>query len=645
MRMSRVSPRVADEMDSVANERSRGEDRRAFDILMEAQGYWSAMADFRKDRERNKRYAYGQQWLDPIEVDGCQMTEEEYIARQGNVPLKNNVVRRLIRNVLGVYRDQSKEPACYARDRDEQMLGETMTVVLQYNMQLNKMNKVLARTMEDFLIGGLIVHRKSFGWRNERLDCWTDYINPNNFFIDNNMRDFRGWDVSMLGEVHDISFGELSSRFAKSPADYRRLREIYASARNCRNISLCAERFGYSRLQSYDFLFNSNPALCRVIEVWRKESKPRYRCHDYNSGDVFKIEIEDKYEMVDRVNQERLERGRAVGMADDEIPLIQAEWMIDGYWYYYYLTPFGHILKEGESPYRHKSHPYVFQIYPFIDGEVHSFTSDVVDQQRYINRLITLFDFIMRASAKGALLFPEGALPDGYSMDDIAEEWSRFDGLVVYKPKAGVPAPQQIASNSTNIGITELLNIQLKLMEDISGVNGALQGKPGFSGQSAAMYNQQTQNAATSLLDILESFSDFVKDGAIKDIENIQQFYTAKRIASIAGRNASCKCDPKEVLDVEYDLSIVESTSTPAYRQHATAYLMDFWKAGAISVEQLLEHADLPFADALLQSIRTQREQLEQGQIPQGMSPQLMQQVQQGANPQALSRLQEQLAN
>ena len=116
------------------------------------------------------------------------MTEEEYIARQGNVPLKNNLIRRLVRNVLGVYRSQAKEPTCYARDRDEQKLGETMTTILQCNMQLNRMTEVYARTMEEFLIGGLIVHRKSYSWRNEKMDCWTDYVNPNNFFIDNNMR-------------------------------------------------------------------------------------------------------------------------------------------------------------------------------------------------------------------------------------------------------------------------------------------------------------------------------------------------------------------------------------------------------------------------------------------------------------------------
>ena len=640
--MSRIAPKCdpVAEMDTVVAEKIHYGERRAFEVLMEAQYYWNQMDQFRRDRERNKRYAYGDQWGDIICVDGEDMTEEEYITRQGNVPLKNNLIRRLIRSVLGVYRSQSKEPTCTARDRDEQRLGETMSTILQCNMQLNRMNEVYARTMEEFLISGFIAHRKSYGWRNGKEDCWTDYVQPNNFFIDNNMRDFRGWDVSCLGEVHDISFGQLCEQFASSPADYQRLREIYKRATRRDYIATYAERFGYSRLENYDFLFTSEPGRCRVIEVWRKEQKPRYRCHDFQNGDVFKIDVEDYASIVLAENEKRLAMAKSAGLPEEEVPLVKATWFMDDYWYFYYLTPFGDILKEGETPYEHGSHPYVFKAYPFIDGEIHSFVSDVIDQQRYTNRLITLYDWIMRASAKGVLLVPEDCLPDGVSIDDIAENWTEFNGVIVFRPSKTGALPQQVANNSANIGITELLNLQLKFFEEISGVQGALQGKAGFSGQSAALYNQQTQNATTSLLDTLECFSYFVIDGAYKDVKNMQQFYDSKRVFNIAGKSgAQIEYDPKKIRDVEFDLSITESTATPAYRQLANDMLMQLWQAQAISVEQLLEHGDFPFADELLQSIKSQKEQIAQGQMPSGISPQLMAQARQGADMQAVNTL------
>lgn len=639
--MSRIAPGRNDaaEIDTVVSAKRYG-DRRAFDILMEAQYYWSQMDDFRKDRERNKRYTYGFQWDDMICVDGKSMSEEEYIKSQGNVPLKNNLIRRLVRSVLGVYRSQSKEPTCTARDRDEQKLGETMSTILQCNMQLNRMNDVYARTMEELLISGFIVHRKSYGWRNGKEDCWTDYVQPNNFFIDNNMRDFRGWDVSVLGEVHDISFGQLCEQFASSPQEYRQLRDIYKWAARKDYIATYAERFGYSRLENYDFLFTSEPGRCRVIEIWRKEQKPRYRCHDYQNGDIFKIDEEDYAQVVLTENEERMRMAKEAGMPEDEVPLIKATWFVDDYWYFYYLSPFGDILREGETPYEHGSHPYVFKAYPFIDGEIHSFVADVIDQQRYTNRLITLYDWIMRASAKGVLMMPEDCLPDGVSIDDIAESWTEFNGVIVYKPSKSGKVPEQVANNSTNIGIAELLNMQLKFFEDISGVTGALQGKPGYSGESASHYNQQTENATKSLLDLLECFSCFVVDGAYKDVKNMQQFYDSKRVFNIAGKSgAQIEYDPKKIRDVEFDLSITESTSTPAYRHLANDMLMQLYQSQAISVEQLLEHGDFPFADELLQSIKSQKEQLEQGKVPDGLSPQLLQQVEQDANIDAVNQL------
>lgn len=639
--MSRISTKRDDatEIDTVVSAKRYG-DRRAFDILMEAQYYWNQMDDFRKDRERNKRYTYGFQWDDMICVDGKSMSEKEYIKSQGNVPLKNNLIRRLVRSVLGVYRSQSKEPTCTARDRDEQKLGETMSTILQCNMQLNRMNDVYARTMEEFLISGFIVHRKSYGWRNGKEDCWTDYVQPNNFFIDNNMRDFRGWDVSVLGEVHDISFGQLCEQFASSPQEYRQLRDIYKWAARKDYIATYAERFGYSRLENYDFLFTSEPGRCRVIEIWRKEQKPRYRCHDYQNGDIFKIDEEDYAQVVLTENEERMRMAKEAGMPEDEVPLIKATWFVDDYWYFYYLSPFGDILREGETPYEHGSHPYVFKAYPFIDGEIHSFVADVIDQQRYTNRLITLYDWIMRASAKGVLMMPEDCLPDGVSIDDIAESWTEFNGVIVYKPSKSGKVPEQVANNSTNIGIAELLNIQLKFFEDISGVTGALQGKPGYSGESASHYNQQTENSTKSLLDLLECFSCFVVDGAYKDVKNMQQFYDSKRVFNIAGKSgAQTEYDPKKIRDVEFDLSITESTSTPAYRHLANDMLMQLYQSQAISVEQLLEHGDFPFADELLQSIKSQKEQLEQGKIPEGISPQLLQQAQQGTNINAVNQL------
>lgn len=142
------------------------------------------------------------------------------------------------------------------------------------------------------------------------------------------------------------------------------------------------------------------------------------------------------------------------------------------------------------------------------------------------------------------------------------------------------------------------------------------------------------------MLDLLDSFSQFVIDAAYKDVKNIQQFYDQKRTYNIAGRSATqVEYDPDKIRDTEFDLSIVESTSTPVFRQMGNDYLIQFWQSGQINLQQLLEVGDFPFADQLLQSIQSQQEQMQEGQTPQGISPELKQQAQQGTNMDAVNQL------
>ena len=238
-------------------------------------------------------------------------------------------------------------------------------------------------------------------------------------------------------------------------------------------------------------------------------------------------------------------------------------------WRYRFFSPLGDLLDEGETPYWHGEHPYVFKLYPLIDGEVHAFVEDVIDQQRYINRLITMIDFIMGSSAKGVLLFPEDQIPDGMTIEDIADEWTKYNGIILFRPRPGSPMPQQIAVNATQVGAYEMLSLQMRLFEDISGVHGAIQGKAAQSGTPASLYAQQIQYSSTNLLDLFESFKTFREDRDIKIMKTIQQFYSDNRYLNLAGNNYGKEIStytPEEVRNTEFDLSIAETLSTPALR-------------------------------------------------------------------------------
>ena len=155
-------------------------------------------------------------------------------------------------------------------------------------------------------------------------------------------------------------------------------------------------------------------------------------------------------------------------------------------------------------------------MFPLTDGEIHAFVEDVIDQQKYVNRLITIIDHIMNASAKGVLLFPEASLPDGFSWRELRHLWANSNSIIPYTPDESGAVPQQIIARNTDIGAYQLLNTQMNLIEDISGVPGVLRGQA-VSGQAGVkLYESQLENADTALADIYESFGSFRRQRNLK---------------------------------------------------------------------------------------------------------------------------------
>ena len=635
---SRLFPKQRERIDTVKN--SEGVYRRNDSVLMDAYNAWIGLDDFRRKARRNKMYVFGDQWGDKIQVRCKTMTERQSIIKQGNVPLQNNRIRGIVRSVSGVFQSQQTEPVCVARDRDEQGKGELMSAALQYVYQLNKLWGIDSLNYNYLLITGLAAFKSTYGRMNGKMDVWTHLINHNNLFFDNHINDPRHWDCHLIGEIHDVGLHDAMDQFSGgSPQKAGEIRRIYNCCDRERTIDY-ARNITYDKKKDLNFFIPEDNTRCRVIEVWKKESKERLYVHDSLTGDFYKTELEDEPSL--RIeNQKRFSEQSAAGVNEEDMKLIQYKWFIDNYWYYYFLSPLGDVLQEGETPFWHESHPYSFKIYPFYDNQVYPFVSDFIDQQRYINRLVMLHDFVTRSSAKGVLAIDESSIPDGYTIRDIADEWAVFNGVIMYTTKKNPNSkiPMQIVSDSNQLGIYDMLSIQLKLLEDISGVQGALQGKTPAAGTPAALYMQQVQNSTTSLTELFEAYRELREERDYKNMQLIQQFYTEPRYINITGKNSSLNSifyDPNKVRNAKFDLSITESASTPAYRMIMNDFLMQLFNVGQITLNELLENGAFPFADKLLASLKARQEDASRMQgAPQGeiVPPEVQQQINRNTNP------------
>ena len=618
--------------------------RENIDLLEEARRWWESLEDARTRRRRSRKYYRGDQWSDEIlDPDtGRWITEETHLMNQGKVPLKQNRIRNLVANLIGQYRTNPTKAVVLARGREDATLTEMLTNTLQCALDNNEVKELDARMLEEFCMSGVAVQKVGYTyWKERNLeDLFIENVSFNRLFYNSDVSDIRLKDLRLIGEIIDTTVDNIVSTFARNTAQEKAIRELYA---NMTTKGFVAE-YGHDarRIDNLDFYTPREANKARLFEIWQLRSAWRVYAHDPMDGsyDIVPYTLQQIAEENDR----RLKFGLESGMAKEDIALIEAYERPEQYWYVKFLTPSGHCLYEGETMYKHEEHPYALVLYPLLDGEVWGFIEDIIDQQRYINRMVILLDFVIGASAKGVLMVPEGCKPDDMSEEEFATEWKRANGVIFYVPRPDGKEPKQIGANSSNVGITEMLNLQMSLLEKNSGISESIQGQRAPSGTPAALYAQEAQNATLNVVDQLESYQSMLLRRNRKALKVIVQYYKDKRYLAINGRAMAPEekiYDPELVRDLDFEVVVTKGKDTPVYRQVIDDMLFELLKGNLIDLQKYLEHTSMPFADKMLAAVKSRMEMIgEAGGAPGQLPPELAAAAQ-GANPQSMAMLQQ----
>lgn len=420
-------------------------------LLKSACKAWSAAADFRARRLRYKKYTYGKQWSDAVPYQGHYVEEWQLIEANGKKPLTNNLIRQIVKTVIGRFRAMAEENGLY--EGGDVFIAD------------NALPELDSRLLEEFLISGCAVQRVGRDSRFFKSGTVIENVNPRSFFV-NGYHDPLGRDIELIGMLHDMSFAEVAGRFGRGDRrTIRQLKAIYNAPTGERVFS--AGRILGDDEGSPDFFFAPD-GKCRVIEVWTLDYRPA-------------------------------PAGKTVALRPD-----------DFVWRCRWLAPDGTLLAEHGPARTGGRHPFVVKLYPLTDGEIHSFVEDIIDQQRYVNRMIVMMDHILASTAKGVLLFPVEQLPKDSDWASVAEAWARCDGVIPITG-AGPQMPTQVVTTGAGNGAYQLLSLEMDLMEKISGVSEALAGRQVSPATGVSLYESQIRNATIALADLLETFVSMIK--------------------------------------------------------------------------------------------------------------------------------------
>lgn len=602
--------------------------KESMEILEMVDTTWAAGSSFRRQTERSSRYYKGDQWKDKVVIrhrDGTTetLTEEEYIERQGRPALKQNLIRPLVRTIIGQLRLNPYKSLVYARQADGQPAADMMTSALEGVHAMNDKNERDARLFETYLVSGAAIYNTGYRFDSERKMPYPYYkaIDPSRYFQTVAASDVCGEDVDFCGDFFDTSILDIKSMYAKTKKQEKELEEIYGN--NSRRDVVQNIQFITSNAENTSPRISLGTGECRVIRVCRKEGHWDLAVHDYSDASWETYNLKENPNVKAAIDSEirrRKQMANELGVDYEDGSnrlLIEYEEKYVTSWVYYHLSPWGHILWTQDSPYEHNSHSYVAKYYPLFEGQAYGMVFDLIDQQRAINRNYIMHDFITSAAAKGVLLVPEEAIPDDMDIEDFADEWSKYNGVIKYRAKDGVKQPEQVVARNFNVGQFDMINLQMRMMNDIGGVHDAMQGKSLGTGTPSSLYQQAVHNSQANILDYVESFAWLLMKRDYKMVQIIKQFYDEPRNVPSTGKHKTPQVyDPSVVRNYDFFNEVSKSNDTPVARLYLDTMLFQLLQQKLITLKMYLEESSAPFSESLLQKVNAMEAQMAGGQMP-----------------------------
>ncbi len=575
--------------------------------------YYDNMRDLRKKWIRDTNYYMGRQLEDTVVYNGHRMTVRHYMEMKGMPALSCDIITDKMISLKGLVRNNYTAPSIQSVDSEEDDYVNILNAFLRQNCNNNNKSEHDADQFESHALLGFVCDKVKWSFRYGREDVYVDAVDVFNLAVPVfNRKDLE--DIEFIAEAHDVTWPQMLKTFVKKPGDEQKLVQIYTAARSDLPIQGYNDT-GMNQTDHLDDFYHSRVVgKYRFIEVWTLERNRALWCHDRLNATAGYRPVEDKA-AIDAENEQRRqdnimkdengvpmldENGQPMTyMPEEDLGLIEYEIGIEEIWYWRMISPNGYLLDEGISPYKVMRdgysfyyHPYVFLAYPCIQGEVRSFVDRVIDRQRQYNHDNIMLDFIIMNSAKGPLAIDEDALSDKMGIEDIAENWVKADGMIIYTSKNGGQIPQQIMNKSLPAGIDLIMQRDRELVTTQSNVQPALQGATPSAGTSAARYRAEQQSSAIGVADYISSYENFKLRVAKKQMWTIQCFYDDRRSIKITGQDIRAYYNRDTMGDIDCDIALTQDSNSSTIREAMKDFVWQAYLRDEIDFGQCIDSAD-----------------------------------------------------
>lgn len=547
------------------------------------------------DRQSENRF---QMAIDEDYYDNIQWSEEEarVLKDRGQAPIVYNVTAQTINWVIGSEKRGRTDFKILPREKEDSAQADLKTKLLKYLSDVNRLPFARSRAFEDAIKVGLgwledgaqdeddgePVYSRYESWRNILHDSAStelDFSDGRYIFrskwvdVDVAKAMFPGREAQIDNAVVDASmYGSFDMVDGDVPMDYMEFdRSNYAVART---------------------LVTHKRRRVRLIECEYRTPEKVQRLR----GGVFKGEI---YDPNDIRHVEAVQSGMSKVVAKVMMRVRLAHMTVKD------------LLWEGPSPYKHNR----FRFTPIWcyrrgrDNLPYGMIRSIRDIQDDINKRASKALHILSSNK---VIMDEGALPEGVTIDEFAEEVARPDAILVKRPgkELVLNAERDLAAPHL-----ELMSRGINMIQQVGGVTDELLGRTTNAVSGIAVQKRQEQGslATNKPFDNLRLACQMQGELQLSLLEQFCDQQKTFRITNERGAPEYLKVNDglpeNDITRTKADFIISEADWRATMRQAAAEQLMEMIgkmppQIGVMLLDLAVEAMDLPNREEIAKRIR-----------------------------------------
>jgi hypothetical protein len=549
------------------------------------------------DRQSENRF---QMAVDEDYYDNIQWSEEEaaQLKDRGQAPIVYNVIAQTINWVIGSEKRGRTDFKILPREKEDTTPAEIKTKLLKYLSDVNRLPFARSRAFEDAIKVGIgwmedgaqdeddgePLYSRYESWRNILHDSAStelDFSDGRYIFrskwvdVDVAKALFPGREAQIEDAVVDASmYGSFDMVDGDVPMDYMEFdRSNYAVART---------------------LVTHKRRRVRLIECEYRVPEKVQRL----KGGVYKGEI---FDPTDYRHVEALESGQSAVASKVMMRVRLAHMTVKD------------LLWEGPSPYRHNR----FRFTPIWcyrrgrDNLPYGMIRSIRDIQDDVNKRASKALHILSSNK---VIMDEGALPEGVTMDEFAEEVARPDAIIVKRQgkELIINAERDLAAPHL-----ELMSRGINMIQQVGGVTDELLGRTTNAVSGIAVQKRQEQGslATNKPFDNLRLAAQMQGELQLSLLEQFCDTKKSFRITNERGAPEFIKVNDglpeNEITRSKADFIISEADWRNTMRQAAAEQLMEMIsrmppQVGLMLLDLAVESMDLPNREEIAKRIRAQ---------------------------------------